>query len=104
MLGRELGGPCWRRWPGDRRQRGRAWSRALEPLSAIGQRRRRSRTRAIAERNDFSPDRLAVSVGYSSDAVIGEQLGNYRLVRPPIEGGMGLVYLAEHAHLRRRAA
>jgi hypothetical protein len=47
---------------------------------------------------------LAASVGYSSDAVIGEQLGNYRLVQPPIEGGMGLVYLAEHAHLRPGAA
>jgi serine/threonine protein kinase len=36
--------------------------------------------------------------------VIGQRLGNYQVVRQLGEGGMGVVYLAEHELLRRPAA
>ena len=36
--------------------------------------------------------------------MIGERLGNYRIISQIGEGGMGVVYLAEHEHLRRHAA
>ena len=32
----------------------------------------------------------------------GKQLGEYRIIEPIGAGGMGEVYLAEHAHLRKK--
>ncbi len=57
-------------------------------------------------------DRLAehdLLTEYQSDLVRagrGEEamVGSYRLLRPIGRGGMGVVYLAEHVHLRRRVA
>jgi hypothetical protein len=34
----------------------------------------------------------------------GQMIGNYRIVRPLGEGGMGVVFLAEHQHIARKAA
>ncbi len=39
-----------------------------------------------------------------ASAMIGEALGNYRLVRVIGSGGMGTVYLAEHTRISRQAA
>jgi eukaryotic-like serine/threonine-protein kinase len=35
---------------------------------------------------------------------IGQQLGNYRLIRELGHGGFGVVYLGEHVHLKTQAA
>jgi formylglycine-generating enzyme required for sulfatase activity/serine/threonine protein kinase len=35
--------------------------------------------------------------------VIGREVGNYRIVKPMAEGGMGVVYLAEHTSIGKKA-
>ena len=37
-------------------------------------------------------------------AMLGEAVGNYRVMKKLGEGGMGVVYLAEHALIGRKAA
>ncbi len=40
----------------------------------------------------------------TGDSVIGEQLGSWKILREIGEGGMGVVYLAEHTLIGRKAA
>ena len=40
----------------------------------------------------------------TGDSVVGEQLGSWKILREIGEGGMGVVYLAEHTLIGRKAA
>jgi hypothetical protein len=46
----------------------------------------------------------AEEAGIEDESMIGETLGNYRIVSKIGKGGMGAVYLAEHAMMARKAA
>src|SRR5262245_43835281 len=59
-----------------------------------------SATNSLVPRSDVPAQRATVS----PDPRIGALFGNFRIVRKIGEGGMGVVYDAEHQKIGRRAA
>src|SRR5262249_38251544 len=47
---------------------------------------------------------MFTSIAPARPSLVGQLVGNYRVVAPLGEGGMGAVYLAEHPVIERRAA